>query len=48
MSRNLLWVDDEIDMLVPHIRYLTERGYTVATATNGDDAVAMILCCSTR
>ncbi len=42
MSRKLLWVDDEIDMLVPHIRYLTERGYTVATATNGDDAVAMV------
>jgi CheY-like chemotaxis protein len=42
MSRRLLWVDDEIDLLVPHIRYLTERGYTVATATNGDDAVAMV------
>ncbi len=42
MSRRILWVDDEIDMLVPHIRYLSERGYEVATATNGDDAVAMV------
>ncbi len=38
----ILWVDDEIDLLRPHIRYLTEKGYTVDTATNGEDAIAMV------
>jgi len=45
MSRKILWVDDEIEMLNPHVRYLTERGYEVETATNGDDAVAMVQQC---
>jgi CheY-like chemotaxis protein len=38
----ILWVDDEIELLRPHIRFLTERGYEVATATNGRDAVSMV------
>lgn len=38
----ILWVDDEIDLLRSHIRFLTERGYTVDTATNGEDAIAMV------
>jgi CheY-like chemotaxis protein len=38
----ILWVDDEIELLRPHIRFLLERGYDVETATNGSDAVAMI------
>ncbi len=38
----ILWIDDEIDLLKPHIRYLAEKGYTVATATNGEDAVDMV------
>jgi CheY-like chemotaxis protein len=39
---SLLWVDDEIELLRPHIRFLTEKGYDVRTATNGEDAVAMV------
>lgn len=35
----ILWVDDEIELLRPHIRFLAERGYLVETATNGEDAV---------
>jgi len=35
---NILWADDEIDLLKPHILFLKEKGYTVKTATNGDDA----------
>jgi CheY-like chemotaxis protein len=38
----ILWVDDEIDLLRPHIRYLVERGYSVDTATNGEDAIDMV------
>ena len=35
----ILWADDEIDLLKPHIMLLTEKGYTVKTVTNGNDAV---------
>ena len=38
----ILWIDDEIELLRPHVRFLVERGYDVATATNGEDAVAMV------
>ena len=37
---NILWVDDEIDLLKPHILYLEERGYTVEKVTNGRDALS--------
>ncbi len=35
----ILWADDEIDLLKPHVLFLTEKGYTVKTVTNGTDAV---------
>lgn len=38
----ILWVDDEIEMLKPHIIFLTSKGYDVDVATNGHDAVDMI------
>jgi CheY-like chemotaxis protein len=38
----VLWVDDEIDLLRSHIRFLIEKGYTVDTATNGEDAVDLV------
>ncbi len=38
----ILWVDDEIDLLRPHIRLLVDRGYAVDTATNGEDAIEMV------
>ncbi len=39
---NILWVDDEIDLLKPHILFLEEKGYEVTTANNGDDALDMV------
>ena len=36
---HLLWVDDEIDMLKPHILFLQSKGYEVSTVTNGQDAL---------
>ena len=38
----ILWVDDEIDLLRPHILFLMDKGFSVDTATNGEDAVDMI------
>ncbi len=38
----ILWADDEIDLLQPHIRFLEERGYRVQSVTNGTDAVETI------
>src|SRR6201990_1903598 len=35
----ILWADDEIDLLRPHILFLKEKGYNVTTVTNGNDAV---------
>ncbi|MDR2885797.1 MAG: PglZ domain-containing protein [Rikenellaceae bacterium] len=37
----ILWVDDEIDLLKPHIFFLTEKGYRVETCNNGYDAIEM-------
>lgn len=38
---NILWVDDEIELLRPHIILLEHRGYEVSTATNGEDAIEL-------
>ena len=38
----ILWVDDEIDLLKPHIIYLENKGYLVETINNGADAVEMV------
>lgn len=39
---NILWIDDEIDLLRPHLLFLDEKGYEVATVTNGEDAIEMV------
>jgi DNA-binding response OmpR family regulator len=36
---NILWADDEMDLLKPHLLFLREKGYDVTTVTNGNDAV---------
>ena len=35
----ILWADDEIDLLRPHILFLETKGYVVTSVTNGADAV---------
>jgi CheY-like chemotaxis protein len=35
----ILWVDDEIDLLKPHILFLEKKGYNVSTCNNGQDAI---------
>lgn len=37
----ILWADDEIDLLKPHIIFLRSRGYEVDTACSGADALDM-------
>ena len=39
---SILWVDDEIDLLKPHIIFLESKGYKVDTINNGTDAIAMV------
>lgn len=35
----ILWADDEIDLLKPHIMFLKNKGYDVTTVSNGRDAL---------
>ncbi len=40
--QSILWVDDEIDLLKPHILYLEGLGYQVTAVTNGVDALDLV------
>ena len=43
MSKELiLWADDEIDLLRPHILFLQNKGFEIVTVTNGRDALDAI------
>lgn len=39
---SILWTDDEIDLLQPHILFLQDKGYSIDTASNGDDAIELV------
>ena len=39
---DILWVDDEIDLLKPHILFLEKKNYSVTTSTNGADAIDLV------
>lgn len=41
-QKNILWVDDEIELLRSHIILLSEKGYNVSTVTNGEDALQFV------
>jgi CheY-like chemotaxis protein len=41
-AKRILWVDDEIDLLRPHLLFLQQRGYHVDAITNGDDGLALL------
>ncbi len=42
MATRILWADDEIDQLKPHIIFLENKGFEVTPVTNGDDAITLI------
>ena len=38
----ILWVDDEIELLKPHIIFLEEKGYAVESCNNASDALDLV------
>ncbi|AGC78003.1 response regulator receiver domain-containing protein [Nonlabens dokdonensis] len=38
----ILWVDDEVDLLKPHIIFLEKKGYTIDTRISGSEALEAI------
>ena len=38
----ILWADDEIELLKPHILFLQEKGYNVVTTNSGNEALDII------
>jgi CheY-like chemotaxis protein len=41
-SGRILWVDDEVDLLRPHLMLLRSEGYTVDAIMNGQDALELL------
>lgn len=39
---SILWADDEIDLLKPHIMFLKNKGYTVTPVNSGADALDQV------
>ncbi len=39
---NILWADDEIDLLKPHILFLENKGYDITPVNSGTDALEMV------
>ena len=39
---SILWADDEIDLLKPHVLFLEEKGYQVSEFNNGEDAIEAV------
>ena len=42
MSTTILWADDEIDLLKPHIIFLENKGYKVIPAVSGNEAIQIL------
>jgi len=40
--KSILWVDDEVEGLAAHRRFLEQQGFTVEQAAHGDDALALL------
>lgn len=41
-KKRILWADDEIEMLRPHILFLEEKGYEITSVNSGRDALDFI------
>ena len=42
IKTKILWIDDEVELLKPHILFLEERGYKMFSSNNGNDALEII------
>jgi CheY-like chemotaxis protein len=40
-KKRIMWVDDEIELLRPHIMFLEEKGYQVTGVASGEEAVSL-------
>src|SRR3989454_10173899 len=40
--KSILWVDDEVEGLAAHRRFLEQQGFSVQQAAHGDDALALL------
>ena len=38
----LIWIDDEVDLLKPHIVFIENKGYQVTPENNENEALEMI------
>jgi DNA-binding response OmpR family regulator len=38
----ILWTDDEVEALKPHILFLEEKGYEIDTCSNGNDTIDLV------
>ena len=39
---SILWVDDEIELLKPHIIYLEGKGYKITPVNSGNEALEVL------
>jgi DNA-binding response OmpR family regulator len=39
---NILWTDNEVEVLKPYILFLREKGYEVDTCSNGNDTIDLV------
>ena len=39
---SILWIDDEIELLKPHIIYLESKGYSVIPVNSGNEALELL------
>ncbi len=42
MSGKILWVDDEIDLLKPHMVFLEAKGYALTPVNNVNEALEIL------
>lgn len=42
MNKKILWVDDEIQQLMPHKIFLEDKGYVVEGVSSGEDAIEQV------
>ncbi|MDW7678963.1 MAG: bifunctional response regulator/alkaline phosphatase family protein [bacterium] len=41
-KKKILWIDDEIELLQPHMLFLKDRGYDITPASNAEDGISLI------
>ena len=42
VKTKILWVDDEVELLIPHIIFLEDKNFTITTCNNGSDAIEVM------